>query len=94
MSWGYDTQWSGTAEGKTAEDLKLAFAGLQKGDQLWWTDSRLSWSSGIFQSDKILNQSSAFPVTLNQSSSLLKRIVWSMVSNALERSSKVNAVTC
>ena len=40
-----------------------------------------------------LNQSSAFPETLNQSSSLLKRIVWSMVLKAAERSSKVTAVT-
>ena len=33
-----------------------------------------------------LNKSSAFPVTWNQSSSLLKRIVWWMVSKAVERS--------
>ena len=39
------------------------------------------------------NQLSAFPVTLNQSSSLLSRIVWSMVSKAAERSSNVSAVT-
>ena len=37
-----------------------------------------------------LNQLSAFPVTPNQSSSLLRRIVWSMVSKAAERSSNVN----
>ena len=32
-------------------------------------------------------------VTLNQSSSLLKRIVWSVVSKAADRSNKVNAMT-
>ena len=36
-----------------------------------------------------LNQSSTSPVTPNQSSSLLKRIVWSMVSKAVDRTSKV-----
>ena len=40
-----------------------------------------------------LSQSSAFPVTPNHYLSLLNRIVWSMVSNAAERSSKVKAVT-
>ena len=40
----------------------------------------------------VINQSSAFPVTPNYSSSLLKRIVWSMVSKAAERSSNVIAV--
>ena len=40
-----------------------------------------------------LNQLSAFPVTPIQSSSLLRRIVWSLVSKAIERSSNVSAVT-
>ena len=40
-----------------------------------------------------LNQSSAFPLTPNQLPSLLRRIVWSIVSKAAERSSRVNAVT-
>ena len=42
-----------------------------------------------------LNHSSAspWPVTQNQLLSLLKRIVWFMVSKAAERSSKVSAVT-
>ena len=40
-----------------------------------------------------LNQSSAFPVTPNQSPTFLKRIVWSMESKAAERSSNVSAVT-
>ena len=40
-----------------------------------------------------LNQSTAFPLTPNQSPSLLRRIVWSIVSKAAERSSRVNAVT-
>ena len=40
-----------------------------------------------------LNQSSAFPVPPNQSSSLLKKIVWSMVLKAAERSSNVRVVT-
>ena len=39
------------------------------------------------------NQSSAFAVTPNQSSSVLKGTVWSMVSNEAERSSNVSAVT-
>ena len=38
------------------------------------------------------NQSSAFPVIPNKSSSLLKRMVWSMVSKAVETSSDVSAV--
>ena len=36
---------------------------------------------------------SAFPVPLNQSSSLLKRLVWSMILIAAKRSSTVSAVT-
>ena len=39
------------------------------------------------------NQLSAFPLTPSQSSSLFKRIVWSLVSKAAERSSNVGAVT-
>ena len=38
------------------------------------------------------NHLSVFPVTLNHSS-LLQRIVWSMVSKAVERSSNVSDVT-
>ena len=43
----------------------------------------------IYDSNKL----SAFPVTPNQLSSLLRRIVWSIVSKAAERSSNVSTVT-
>ena len=40
-----------------------------------------------------LNQSSAFPVTLNNCLSLFNSIAWSMASNAAKTLSKVKAVT-
>ena len=40
-----------------------------------------------------LNQSNAFTLTPNHLPSLLRRIVWSIVLKAAERSSRVNAVT-
>ena len=40
-----------------------------------------------------LNQLSAFSVTLNHSSSVLKRIVWSIISKTAERAGTVSAAT-
>ena len=76
-----------------AEVPKRTPEGLQIWDQLWrdkQSPSLILWHLPVKYD---LNQLSAFPVTPNQSLSLLSRIVWSMVSKAAERSSNVSAVT-
>ena len=74
-----------------AEDPIRTPEGLHIWDRLWRTNSHLIlWYLSVKYAR---SQLSAFPVTPNQSSSLLSRIVWSMVSKAIERSSIVSAVT-
>ena len=76
-----------------AEDLNLTNEGLQIWDRLWRDKQSpilILWHLPVKYD---LNQLSSFPVTPNQSSSPLSRIVWSMVSKAAERSSNVSAVT-
>ena len=82
----------GWYRGYKAEDLKLIPEELTceislGGHTVTQLNPLTSFSHILF---KLLN---AFSVTPNQSPSLLKRIIWSLVSKELERSSNVSAVT-
>ena len=87
----HTTKWSGI-EGKQQWVQNWP---LKDSKERWTLKERQSFSS-ILRDLPVrydLNQSNVFLVTPNQSTSLLKRVEWSMVSKAGERSSKVSAVT-
>ena len=71
-----------------ADDLEVTLAGLKCRSAL---EERRSLSLFLVRYNLI--QSSAFPVTLNQSLIPIKRMAWSVLSKAVQRSSRVMAVT-
>ena len=90
VSRDHATQWSGI-EGKTRGPNTDPWGKPRERSALEdkQSPSLIFWYLPVTYN---LNQASTFSVTPNQSSSLFKRIVWSMVSKSAERSSKVNAV--
>ena len=93
VPWDHSTPWSGMGGGVNNRGPKIypwGTAKVRSALEDKQSPSLILWHFPVRYDS---NQSSAFPVTTNQSSTLLKIILWSMVSKAAERSWKVSVVT-